>query len=228
MKKIKWKFGILPKYTDNNGVMLITKHPIISKGIQKQIFFSEYEAKEIDIIKNRISPDDVVMEVGAGIGYISAYCAKIVGDDKVFAYEANPALIELITLTHKANNISPTVINSMLEKGEGSHEFYIEDDYWASSTIKISKEAKKITVPQKDINLEIEKIQPTFLIVDIEGGEIEFFQAINLETINKICIETHPGIVSNKEISMLFNKLFSEGFSLDFSLIRKNVFFLYK
>ena len=175
IKKARWKLGILPEYTDNNGVLLITKHSMISKGIQKQIFFSEYEAKEIDIIKNRISSGDIVMEVGAGIGYISAYCSKIAGEDKVFAYEANPALIELILLTHKANNLSPTVTNALLAKGEGEHEFYIEEDYWASSTIKISKEAKKITVPQKDINIEIERIQPTFLVIDIEGGEIDFF-----------------------------------------------------
>ena len=197
---------------------------MISKGIQKQIFFSEYEAKEIDIIKNRISSGDIVMEVGAGIGYISAYCSKIAGEDKVFAYEANPALIELILLTHKANNLSPTVTNALLAKGEGEHEFYIEEDYWASSTIKISKEAKKITVPQKDINIEIERIQPTFLVIDIEGGEIDFFQAINLDTINKICIETHPGIVGNKDTSLLFSLLFSQGFLLDFGLTTINKF----
>ncbi len=32
------------------------------------------------------------MELGAGLGFLSTYCAKIMGSDNVVTYEANPAL----------------------------------------------------------------------------------------------------------------------------------------
>jgi FkbM family methyltransferase len=228
INKLKWAFGLVSDYSDNYGIKLPTKHPLISKSIQKQIFFSEYEAKEVYIIHNRISPDDIIMEVGSGIGYLSALCATIVGENNVFTYEANPELIDVIKITYQENNIHPKVINALLAKGNGTHTFYVEKDYWASSSIEISKNARKISVPQKDLNSELNKISPTFLIVDIEGGEKDFFKEADLSTVNKIYIETHPEILSNEQISSIFKKLFSYGFHLDFSITRKNVFFLYR
>lgn len=227
LKKLLWWIHV-PPFVNNRGVLLPTKHPLISEGIRKQIYFCEYEAKEVEIVDKRLSQDDIVMEVGAGIGYLSALCAKRVGDARVFAYEANPEMMEVIAATHRANDVAPTVRNVLLAEGEGRRTFYVEREFWASSALAPGKDTRTIEVEQADLNTELRRVRPTFLIVDIEGGELEFFAIADLGPVRKICVETHPGLLTDGQISSLMTRMFSQGFVLDLSLIRKNVFYLYR
>jgi len=227
LKRLRWRFGV-PAYADNRGVRLPLRHPAITRPIQKDIFFGGYESKEAELVQLKIEPGDVVMEVGAGIGFLSALCARAVGNDRVFAYEANPQLMAVIRHVHDLNGVAPTVINAMLGEGAGEREFFLEKDYWASSLIRGSADAQAILVPQVDRDEEIRRIAPTFLIVDIEGGEYEFFSNMDLTPVRKICIETHPHVLGNRRVSEILGWLIAEGFSLDFSCMRKNVYFLYR
>lgn len=225
LKKLLWRVHV-PGWMDNHGVLLPTDGPGISPGIRKEIFFSDYEAKEIEIVARRLAPDDVVMEVGAGIGFLSAYCAKRIGSERVFAYEANPALMEVIAATHRRNGVAPAVRNVLLAEGDGEREFHVEPEFWASSAVQGSSRAQTIRVPQADLNAELARVRPTFLVVDIEGGEVEFFAHADLATVRKICVELHPGIQTDAALSGMLGGLFAQGFALDFSLLRKNVMFL--
>lgn len=218
----------VPAYVNNHGVMLPTRHRMISPGIKREIYFGSYESKEIEIVSRRVTDDDVVMEVGAGIGYLSAFCAQRVGGERVFAYEANPAMMEVIADTHARNGVKPQVFNVLLAEGDGECSFYVADEFWASSAKADAAKGRQITVPQRDLNAELARVKPTFLIVDIEGGEIEFFATARLDGVRKICVETHPGVLTDAQLSQMFAGLFAQGFALDFSLIRKNVFFLHR
>ncbi len=225
LKKLAWRFK-QPDWADNHGVMLPVKHRLVSPGIAREIYLGDYETKEIEIISRRLASDDVVFGVGAGLGYLSAYCAKRVGSDKVFTYEANPELIPLIRETHARNSVAPTVTNALLAQGEGEREFRIEDDFWASSAHR--EGGRAIAVRQVDLNGELARIRPSFMIVDIEGGEAEFFAGADLSAVQKICVETHPDVLGDRVLSDMFAGLVAKGFALDFSLIRKNVFFFHR
>lgn len=227
IKKLRWRFHV-PDWSEINGIALPVKHPLIVQAIQKKIFFGDYEAKESDIVEKRLAPDDIVMEVGAGIGYLSALCAKRIGSERVHAYEANPAMMDVIAATHEKNRVSPRVANVMMGRGNGVCTLHVEEEFWASSTVAGSASAKKVEVRQIDLNEEFDKVRPSFLIIDIEGGEIDFFNYAKLDGLRKICIETHPGMISNQEINDMFVKLIAMGFLIDYTLLRKNVFYLYR
>ncbi len=141
-------------------------------------------------------------------------------------YEANPELIPLIRETHAKNDVAPTLINALLAKGDGEREFHLEDDFWASSAHRTG--GRSITVKQIDLNAELARVKPSFLIVDIEGGEAEFFAGAERSTVQKICVETHPDVLGDRVLSEMFAGLVAKGFALDFSLIRKNVFFFHR
>lgn len=226
-RKLKWKFS-RPDWATNFGVDLPLNLPAITPPIRKDIFFGGYEAKEAGLVEKFIQPDDVVFEVGAGIGFLSSLCAKVVGNDKVHAYEANPQLLPIIEQVHRRNGVAPKVYNVLLGKGPGERTFWLEPDYWASSLIQGSPQAKPIQIPQIDLNAELARIQPTFLIVDIEGGEYEFFQGIDLTPVQKICIEVHPHVLGNDRVCEILSWLFEQGFSLEVGHMRKFVFYLYR
>ena len=225
LKKLAWRFG-QPEWADNHGVMLPVKHALVSPGIAREIYLGDYEAKEIEIISRRLAAGDVVFEVGAGLGFLSAYCAKLTGGERVFAYEANPELLPLIRATYARNQVAPTLINALLAKGEGEREFHLEEQFWASSAHR--KGGRSISVRQLDRDTELARVKPSFLIVDIEGGEAEFFSGAELSSVRKICVETHPDVLGDRVLSEMFAGLVAQGFALDFSLIRKNVFFFHR
>jgi len=225
LKRLAWHFR-QPAWADNHGVMLPVKHALVSPGIAREIYLGDYEAKEIEIISRRLAADDVVFEVGAGLGFLSAYCAKRTGAKRVFAYEANPELIPLIRQTHARNQVAPTLTNALLANGDGEREFHLENEFWASSAHRSG--GRSITVRQLDRNTELARVKPSFLIVDIEGGEAEFFAGADLSRVRKICVETHPDVLGDRLLSEMVADLVAKGFALDFSLIRKNVFFFHR
>lgn len=224
LKKLLWHWQ-RPAWAESQGIWLPCCQPGISEGIARQIFFGEYESKEIDIVAQKINEHDIVVEVGAGLGFLSAYCAKRIGSQRVHSFEANPALMPLIKATYDRNAVSPAINNVLLGRGQGECAFYVEADFWASSATPRSVDSILIKVAQRDLNEEFAQLAPTFLIVDIEGGEGEFFAYAELSGVKKICLETHPDVLGNDGISQIFSHLFSLGFCLDFSCIRKNVFF---
>jgi len=129
---------------------------------------------------------------------------------------------------YELDGVAPQVVNAMLGTGAGTCTFFVEPDFWASSTVGASPQAQRIEVPQRDLNTELRRVAPTFLVVDIEGGEAAFFAEADLAGVRKVCLETHPGVLGDAGVTRVFERLFAQGFVLDFSLIRKNVFYFHK
>jgi FkbM family methyltransferase len=227
LEKVLWRLSPR-RYADNCGVRLPLRHPAISSVIRQRIYRGKYEDREAELISRWLEPDDRVMEVGAGIGFLSALCAKIVGDANVTAYEANPELIPLIRAVHEANGASPHVENALLGKGSGERNFYVEPDFWDSSTLRGSDRARSVRVPQLDAADELARLRPTFLIVDIEGGECEFFSDLDLAMIRKLCIEVHPRLVGNAALSGLVAGFFAQGLALEFGGLRGEVLLFHR
>lgn len=217
-----------PEFADNFGVLLPLRHSLISPAIAKEIYLGEYERKEAEIVSRCLDKDDVVMEVGAGIGFLSAYCAKRIGNDRVFAYEANPALMEVVARTYAANGVHPTIRNAMLGNGPGRTRFYVDAEFWASSANTRREQATEIEVEQIDLNEEIARVRPTFMIVDIEGGEADLFALADLSCVRKICVETHAHVLGNEGVTAMLARLFEQGFCLDTGMTRKYVLYLYR
>lgn len=229
-KRLKRLLWLLPKgdFSTNYGVRLPLKHPAITPPICKDIFFGVYESKEADLVSKRITADDVVMEIGAGIGFLSSLCAKVAGSERVHAYEANPQLMEVMQRVHQLNGVAPAIHNVLLGEGVAERTFWLEKDYWASSLIQGSADATPIQVRQIDLNQEIARIKPSFLIIDIEGGEYDLLRHARLDPINKIVIELHPHVLGYTRTSEMLGWLFAAGFALDTSNTRKNVFYLFR
>jgi FkbM family methyltransferase len=217
-----------PHWAQVAGIELPLKHSLITPPIRRDIYYGDYERKELDVIERRLEPGDRVMEVGAGIGFLSAYCARVLGDERVFAYEANPALLELVGVVHARNKVRPQVIQALLGKGDGERDFFVEPDYWASSLVRRSPKAQCVRIRQIDFNSELRRVAPSFLIVDVEGGEYELLRGADLSGVSKICLEIHPDVLGNAKVSELFAGLIGAGLALDFTLMRKNVFYFYR
>lgn len=187
--------------------------------LREALLNGSYESPELKTIKSKLTKNDRVMEIGTCLGCISSYCAKEIGSENVFTFEANPSLEPRIKDTYAMNKVSPTISFCLLSDKEGESEFFVEEKkLWSSSTIQRSESAKPITIPTRPLNEEIRKIDPTFLIIDIEGGEYELFKVIEFHNIKKIAIELHERIIGKEKVESILIKLQKAGFIINENL----------
>jgi FkbM family methyltransferase len=190
----------------------------------------EYEQGEINIIKNTLQKNDVVLELGTGIGFVSAYCARQVGNEQVHTFEANSSLESSIQSLYKKNRVHPQLTFAILGENAGTKTFYRDTgNFLASSAIKnedATQEMTQITV--LNLNETIKKIQPTYLMMDIEGGEYDIFNIIHFYTIEKIQFELHPAVLGNEKVEAIFRQLHQNNFSADKTFSSGNNFYFKK
>lgn len=191
----------------------IDKH--LSDNLRDAIFGGYYEGAELRTVKSKLDGNDRVMEIGTGIGFISSYCARLIGSERVFTFEANPALEPYIRQLYALNSVAPTLEICLLSDRIGEQTFYVEKDFWMSSTIRVNSDARPIQVPMKLLNEEIERIDPTFLILDIEGGEFDLFRYIDFRNIRKIAIELHTAILGREKAEFVKSVMAKHGFQVD-------------
>ena len=187
----------------------------ISENIRKAIYFGDYENLELKTVKCQLKKDDVVMEIGAGIGFISSYCAKKIGSDRVFTYEANPALETHIYENYKLNGVCPTLEVCLVGDQSGEIIFYVEKEFWVSSITPSTSDANPIKVPMKSFNEEVKRLNPTFLIIDIEGGEYELVKQADFHNVKNISIEIHEILIGCEKSEFVKSRLCEAGFKVN-------------
>lgn len=216
MKKMvqQWsRKAFRPKVVRMNGLK-IRIPDVASERIVMAIYEGYYESEELKILSARLDKSDVLMEVGAGLGLLSTYAAKKIGDDKVFAYEANPKLEDAIRQNYDLNGVKPCLTMALVGESAGTGEFCIGEHFWASSIYNRAEGASAIEVPMVSFNEAVERIDPTFLIIDIEGGEYQLVDYARFHNVRKLLVEIHDWILSREQIDSVHEKLKESGFHL--------------
>jgi FkbM family methyltransferase len=187
----------------------------MSRRVEQAISKGGYERDELRLIGMVLSPSDVVLEVGAGLGVVSAYCAKRLGSSRVFAFEANPDLEPHIRETYALNGVEPTLEMSAIRATAGRVTLYRTKHVFSSSIVKRSAEAIPIEVPGKALSYVVEKFRPTLLIVDVEGAEDELFDRAQLPGVTKIVLELHERVIGEAKARRVRGALNALGFRED-------------
>jgi len=154
-----------------------------------------YEEYETEIIKKIIKKGDIVLDVGANIGYFTLIFAKLVGKNgKVFAFEPDPKNFDLLSKNIKINGYkNVTLVRKALS------------DKTAKTNLFLSKtnsvDHRTVDPKENRDSIEIEKItaddyfsdfkeQINFIKMDIQGSEVEALSGLSslLQKMNDIII----------------------------------------
>jgi len=156
-------------YLDENDSLLLSSSMMHEKTI-------------VNLVKNEIKKGDVVIDIGAHIGYYTVLFAKLVGPEgKVFAFEASPTNFEILKKNISVNGYKNVILNNKaVSDKNGKLTLYITgrtstenflfkpENFTDSSKIKQTVEIDSITLDDyfQDFNGEI-----NFLKMDISGAE---------------------------------------------------------
>lgn len=205
-----------------NGVKLLHDDLIITPRVVAALKRGNYERPEMEATPKFLGPEDRVLELGAGIGYISSYVAKVIGVAHVTCVEANPTLADYIRRVHDLQGITNTTVrNCVATPGEGSEEaekeanFYIREPFWSSSLDPSRDSVSVVRVAQETLSDLIKEAGATAMIVDIEGGERDIFKGGDLGTVRKIYVELHTRYIRARGIKACFDALSEQGFYYD-------------
>ncbi|AXI43942.1 FkbM family methyltransferase [Sulfitobacter sp. SK011] len=183
-----------------HGIQVPKSFATDPKWLVRKINNGRYEKEEIAGALHLVKSTDRVLECGAGIGIVGTTIAHNCKPQKVLSFEANPNLIPVIEATYKHNKVDHTisVTNGALLSGNDVPEsvtFNVSKRFAFSSLDTPKRElSEQITVPAYDYAAVKADFAPTVLLMDIEGGELDFLEGADLSGINVVVMEFHPDV----------------------------------
>ncbi len=196
-----------------NGIKVCVDERLVPKSIRKQLLQKRYESQELELVRATLVAGDKVLEIGAGIGFIGIACTRICGPGNVLSYEANPAMMPLIEKNYALNGLEPNLVARVVAAQSGEAEFFFSDHPLSSSLV--DREKGKPSVVKADAIADVvEDFEPTAIVMDAEGAEIDLLRNCSLEKIRKMIVEMHPHVVGNEAIESLCDHLSTAGFAV--------------
>jgi FkbM family methyltransferase len=187
----------------------------MSPRVMRALTKGGYEREELRLIGVVMAADDVVLEVGAGLGLVSTYCAKRIGSNRVHAFEADPDLEPCIRETYELNGVQPALEMCAVSGSAGRVTLYRDKHFVSSSVVRRRVGNQPVEVPGKALSYIVEKIHPTLLIIDAEGAEREMFESAQLDGVTRIVLELHDRVIGPEGTDRVRASLKALGFQQD-------------
>lgn len=206
-----------PGFIKSRGIRFPNDPRIINARTRKALRSGDYERREAEAVKAHVGPDDVVIELGAGMGYMSAFMANNLRAREVHAFEANPGLIPYIEAVYAANDITTArVTNAILGPRKGKANFYVRKNFLASSLTEDPKGMKSAVVSVEKVDVlnartVFREIAPTVLVCDIEGAEADLLPAADLSSLRLAIVELHPQWIGQAGVRAVFDAMHAAG-----------------
>lgn len=201
-----------------SGVTLNLPAEILSPNLIDWLKSGRYELQESRALTEFVTPEDVVMDIGAGVGFVSILAARIVGGQNVIAIEANPKLLPVLEHNFALNEVAgATLLNfAVVASGDPHATLYLNRAFWASTTLAPNTSQKGVEVPAVSLEAITAEWQPTVVVCDVEGSEKDFFQAPLPPCVRLIILELHPTKYSAQAFDTILARLAAIGFAYVF------------
>ena len=225
----KNKFNTCANYItkDINGVIMLLDPK--DHGLSRDLIIDgTREPYSVETVKKELDANNIVVDIGANIGYYALLEAKIVGDNgKVYAIEPVSENIEVLRKNIVLNKFTNIEVHQIaLGSNNDIHPFYVTNKQNLCSFIdlhEIDPSVSNIAIRNvKTITLDSflhTKPSPHFIRMDVEGYEYEILKGAEatLRDIKQllIFIEVHFHILQKQDSVNLFRLLKGYGFEIN-------------
>lgn len=155
-----------------DGVTVDVSASPITDEILYSLLLESYEQEEAKFVREHISSDPNLIELGAGIGYLSCYCDKHINPRTHIAVEPNPHLQHVIKENKRLNNGTFELIEAAYSYGLEPVTLSITESFLSSRTSKNDGEVKTRSVNLRTLVDQFD-LSTFCLTVDIEGSELD-------------------------------------------------------
>ncbi len=159
--------------------------------------YERYEPKLLEVIEKEIKPGEIVVDLGANIGYYTLIFARLVGDNgKVYAFEPDPENFALLKKNVEINGYKNVVlVQKAISNQTGKAKLFLSEENVGDHQIFDSKYGRKsIEIETVTLDEYFKDIVVDFLKIDIQGAEqaalegaAKFLQNKKLKIITEFC-----------------------------------------
>lgn len=113
-----------------------------------------------------------VVDLGAHIGLASLFFSVVLGDPKVVALEADPALVTQTKANTSGHNV--TVLNAAIASESGKRSFFTSDESWANSFERTLPQQQEIEIEALSLADVLDRAgleRVDLMKIDVEGAE---------------------------------------------------------
>lgn len=199
--------------------------------LTEEIILTNHEENHLlDMLSEKLKPNDVIYDIGSHIGYHALYLAsQLDTTGVVYAFEPNPNCYEYLLDNISLNpQLKVHAMNIAISESNGEALLSFGDVYAPSAQLVNTKGKKHIYVQTKSLDMLSDELEPpTIIKVDVEGAEdsVIFGGENTLRTgrIRWIMMEFHPTMIDGgtTQIKILHNKLISFGYEVTFQQSRR-------
>jgi FkbM family methyltransferase len=198
------------------GLTLYLPESALKGNLERSLSAGRYENHEADALLLHLRPGDRMLDLGAGLGFICALAAGVLGEDAVLGVEAGPETVKLARRNLAANGFPGVKVlkGAVVASGEGEVEFGQRPAFWASALRGPEgwpENAEVIRVPARPLGKLLARFAPTVISCDIEGGELEVLVE-PLPGVRLVVVETHPLVYGDAGVARIVAALRGQGF----------------
>ena len=117
------------------GLTLNLPEAALKGNLERALSSGRYENHEADALMRHLRPGDRMLDLGAGLGFLCALAAGVLGEDSVLGVEAGPETVKLARRNLAVNGFPGVKVlrGAVVASGEGEVEFGLRPAFWASS-----------------------------------------------------------------------------------------------
>ena len=200
------------------GVVIPLEPEIITPAIHRAILAGRFETEEATQIPHIVRPGDRVLEIGAGIGFISTLISRQRRVSRVIAVEANPNLIDYMARLHACNRVRKVRrVNAVLtNEARATATFYLRRDFWMGSLAPAPNPyVGTVEVPTLNLDRLLKDEGIDLIVCDVEGAETFLFHDADLSGVDRIFLEMHDHVTGLSGVRGLFATMAGHGFVYD-------------
>jgi FkbM family methyltransferase len=192
----------------------------MEESIHKQLILDgAREQKSSEIMQKFIRPDDIILELGANIGYYVLLESKVLSDKGyIYAVEPAPENVRLLKKNIELNGVKNIEVFDMaISDSKGTARLYMGGACNLHSLINSGQDAQYVEVQTDTVDGFLRGKKPvTFLRMDIEGYETQVIEGmektLSSPDIKRLFVEIHPHRVGPDKMKTFLRKLKDYGF----------------
>ena len=184
---------------------------------KRALFAGVYEQSKIAQLRTKVEPNDVFIDLGAGLGLTALFAAAMVGDGKVVAVEADPQAAAMARANFGLNGRAIELLEGAAVAGVGNDvEFFPNETFGASACFPRAGGIEAIRVPRLDLGELLLERRATVVNVDVEGAEHEVLCGIeDFADVRVLLVRIHEQAIGYPRSVALVRRLFDHGFAFD-------------
>ena len=192
--------GLMQRHRIGETFFGAQMHCDIRDFIQRRIyFFHIYESNLTHYMEQRVGRGDVVVDVGANVGYVTLLASTLVGArGKVYAIEAAPRTYDQLSANLELNQVGNVSAHNVAATGVPCRVEIVtgEKRNIGSNSTRVAEADSSVSVPGRPVSdlLGDDISRVGFLKIDVEGGEAPILDDIlanlgRLSALRSIAVE---------------------------------------